>query len=288
MEYILHIIILSVIYSILTLSLNLIVGYTGLFSITHAVFYAIGAYTTAILSTSHGMNFFLTIVIGVAIVLMVSLPIGAVLSRFQGDYYAIVSLGFGAIALAIVNNWKSLTRGAFGIPGISRPTLFGFEFSSSVSLLILSLFFFVVIFGLCRYIVNSSFGRILLAIREDEKAIQLFGYKTVFFKLTVFVIGAMMASVAGSLYATFFEFINPPISSLNESIFIFVMIIMGGLANLYGSILGAFFLILLPEGLRFVGMPDDISGYMRQIIYGAILLYLMLFRPQGFVGKYKL
>ncbi|HDH12309.1 MAG TPA: hypothetical protein ENG83_08990 [Nitrospirae bacterium] len=103
----------------------------------------------------------------------------------------------------------------------------------------------------------------------------------------MFVIGAMMASVAGSLYATFLEFIDPSVAMLKESIFIFVIVILGGLANLYGSILGASFLILLPEALRFIGMPDNMAGYIRQIIYGLILIYLMLFRPQGFIGKYK-
>ncbi len=270
------------------MSLNLIAGYTGLFSMAHAVFYATGAYTTAILLTKSEINFFLTVVAGIALTILMSLLIGTVLSRFREDYYAIVSLGFGAIAVAVLFNWKSLTRGAFGIPGIEKPDLFGFHFLSMASFLILSLIFFLIIFFLCRFIVKSSFGRVLQAIREDEKAVEVFGYNTSLYKLAIFVIGAMMASVAGSLYATFFEFINPSISTLNESILIFVMIIMGGLASLYGSILGATFLILLPELLRFIGMPDDIAGYMRQIIYGIILLYLMLHRPQGLIGEYKL
>jgi len=288
MEYLIHIAILSAIFSILALSLNLIAGYTGLFSMAHAVFYAAGAYTTAILLTRSGMNFFLTVIIGVIVTAAVSLLIGTVLSRFSGDYYAIVSLGFGAIALALLLNWKGLTRGAFGIPAIQRPRIAGFVFSSDASFLLLSLSFAVIIFFLCRFIAGSSFGRVLRAVREDEETARVFGYNTTLYKLAVFVIGAMMASVAGSLYASFLAFIDPSVAMLKESIFIFVMIILGGLASLYGSILGACFLILLPEALRFVGLPDSVAAQVRQIIYGAILVYLMLFRPRGLIGKYRL
>ena len=136
--------------------------------------------------------------------------------------------------------------------------------------------------------VNSSFGRILKAIREDEKAIQVFGYRTSFYKSIIFVISAMMAAVAGSLFASYITFIDPSTFTLHESIFILAIVILGGLANLKGSIWGALFLILLPEVLRFVGFPGDIAAQMRQVVYGVILIILMLYRPQGLVGEYKL
>ena len=111
---------------------------------------------------------------------------------------------------------------------------------------------------------NSSFGRILKAIREDERAIQVFGYKTLYYKLTIFVIGAMMAAVAGSLYAAYITYIDPSTFTVNESIFIIAIIILGGLASLRGSLLGAVFLVLLPELLRFVGFPDEVAAQMRR------------------------
>ncbi len=288
MEYIIHLAILFSIYSILALSLNLIVGYTGLFSIAHAAFYGIGAYSTAILFLNFEMNFFLTLIIGVTATFIVSLLIGLVLSRFNDDYYAIASIGVALIAYLIFLNWPWLTEGAMGIPGVPKPSIFGFKITSNISFLILMLVVLVGIYFLCRFIVTSSFGRALKAIREDEKALQVYGYNTIYYKLAIFSIGAMMTSVAGSLFGSYMTFVGPSMFELKESIFIVVIIVMGGLGTLRGSILGALFLILFPEALRFLGLHDTVAAQMEQIIYGAILVLLMLFRPQGFVGEYKI
>lgn len=288
MEYIIHLAILLTIYSILALSLNLIVGYTGLFSIAHAAFYGIGAYSTAILFMHFDMNFFLTVVAGVFVTFIVSLLIGVVLSRFNDDYYAIVSIGFAVIAYAVFLNWPGLTEGAMGIPGVTKPVAFGYEFASNRSFLVLMAVVLLCIYLICRFIVQSSFGRVLKAIRENETALQIYGYNTSYYKLAVFAIGTMMTSIAGSLFGSYMTFVGPSMFMLRESIFIVVIIIMGGLGTLRGSILGALFLILLPEALRFLGLPDTVAAQMQQIIYGSILVLLMLYRPQGFVGDYKL
>ncbi len=288
MEYLIHIAILIAIYGILGLSLNLIVGYAGLLSITQAAFYGIGAYVTAILLTTTGINFFVSILLGIVITGVISLLIGFVLSKFKDDYYALGSFGFNVIIYSIFLNWQSLTRGPLGIPGISRPEIFGFTFSNNLSFLVLAVVFGLIIYGISVYITNSSFGRVLKAIREDEQAIKTFGYHTLWYKLTIFVIGAMMASVAGGLFASYITFIDPSTFTLNESIFILAIIILGGLANNKGAVLGAVILILLPEILRFVGFPTDVAAQMRQVTYGLILIFLMLYRPQGMMGEYKL
>lgn len=288
MEYLIHLAIIFSIYAILGVSLNLIVGYTGLLSVTHAAFYGLGAYATAIFLTTTGFGFFSSLLIGIAITTVVSFLIGIVLSKFDDDYYALASLGFNTIIFTLFLNWQSLTRGSLGIPGISRPELFGFSFSSNLSFLILSLVILIVIFYISRFIVNSSFGRVLKSIREDEKATQVFGYNTRYYKLTIFVISAVMATTAGSLFASYVTFVDPSSFTVFESIFILAIIILGGLANMWGAILGALFLILLPEILRFVGFPPDIAAQMRQVIYGLILILLMLYRPQGLLGEYKL
>ena len=288
MEYLIHIGIIFAIYAILGVSLNLVVGYTGLLSMTHAVFYGLGAYATAILLTQFGVNFFLSVILGMILAGVVALGIGVVLSRFKGDYYALASFGFNIIVFSIFLNWQSVTRGPLGIPGIDKPSLFGFEFSSNILFLILALVFLLLIYLISQFIVRSSFGRVLKAIREDEQAIQVFGYQTIYYKLTIFVIGACMAAVAGSLFASYISFVDPSSFVLMESIFILAIIILGGLANLKGAMLGALFLILLPEILRFVGFPSDIAAQMRQVTYGLILVLLMLYRPQGLMGEYKL
>ena len=285
-EFAIHLLILSGIYAILAVSLNLVVGYTGLLSITHAAFYGLGAYVTALLLTVFGVNFFLSIIVGMIITALVALLIGLVLSKFDGDYYALVSFGFNIILFSVFLNWQEVTRGPLGIPGIDKPSLFGFEFSGSFSFLILTFVLAGAVYLIGRYIVNSSFGRVLKAIREDEEAISVFGYNTLYFKLAIFVIAAALAAVGGSLFASYITFIDPSTFTLLESIFILAIIILGGLSNIRGAVLGAFLLIIIPELLRFVGFPSEIAAQMRQVLYGAILILLMLYRPQGMIGEY--
>lgn len=288
MEYLIHLAILFAIYAILGVSLNLVVGYAGLLSVTHAAFYGVGAYTTAIFLTKSGVGFFSSLILGIAIAVVVSFLIGVVLSKLKGDYYALGTFGFNAIVFAVFLDWQNLTGGSLGIPGISKPELFGINFANNFNFMALALIFLVLIYFASRFVVNSSFGRVLKAIREDETAIAVFGYNTLYFKLVIFVISAAMAAVAGSLFASYITFIDPSSFQLTESMFILTIIILGGLANLRGSILGALFLILLPEILRFVGFPSDIEAQMRQVAYGIILILLMLYRPQGLIGEYKL
>ena len=138
------------------------------------------------------------------------------------------------------------------------------------------------------FISRSSFGRVLNAIREDEDALSIFGYKTSTYKLLAFTIGAAMTSVAGVLFASYITFIDSNLFSVNESILLWAMIILGGLGRNRGALIGAVLLIILPEALRFVGFPTEIAGLMRQCIYGLLLVLLMLYRPKGIWGKYKL
>lgn len=288
MEYLTHLAILFAIYAILALSLNLIVGYTGLLSLTHAAFYGIGAYAAAILTTRHDINFFMAMIIGVICAMVLSTLIGLVLSKFKGDYYALGALGFNVIVFAVMLNWQNLTRGPLGIPGIPRPMILGLNFSDNFNFLILASCFLLFVYVACRFIGLSSFGRTLKAIREDDQAISIFGYNTRHFKLAIFVIGAGLAAIAGSLFAAYITFIDPTTFGANESVFIISIIILGGLANLKGSMLGALFLILLPEILRFAGFPNEVAAQTRLGIYGLLLIILMMYKPQGLLGEYRL
>ncbi len=237
MDYLIHLANLFAIYAILGVSLNLVVGFTGLLSVTHAAFFGIGAYTTAILSVSFGVNFFIALIFGALLGGAAGFLIGLVLSKFSGDYYALASVGFNVIVFTIFLNWQNVTRGPLGIPGIPRPNM---------PFLILASLFLVFAYFASRFIERSSFGRVLKAIREDEGAIRVFGYRTDHYKLAVFVIAAGLAAVAGSLFASYITFIDPTQFVLFESIFILAIIILGGLANVKGSVWGALFLILLP------------------------------------------
>jgi len=284
MAYLIHLAIIISIYAILSLSLNLVVGHTGMFSMATASFYGIGAYATAILMTHFGLNFFISILIGVLLSGTFALGIGYVLSRLGGDYFALGSLGFSMIVVGCFVNWQGMTGGATGIPGIGRPSLFGFVFSDNVSFLLLAFAIALCSYFLSEFIVSSAFGRVLKAIREDEKAIQVFGYHTRRFKMAIFAIGSMLAAVAGSLYASYLSYIDPSTFGTNESMVVMTMIILGGLASNKGAVLGATVLVLLPEALRFVGFPSEIAAQIRVAIYGLLLVLLMLYRTRGIVG----
>ncbi|EKD24231.1 MAG: hypothetical protein ACD_81C00076G0009 [uncultured bacterium] len=288
MEYIIHLIILFGIYGILALSLDLIVGFTGLLSLSHAAFYGIGAYAVAVLSTTYGMNFFVAALIGMSVAAVVALMIGFVLRKFKDDYYALASFGFNVIAVSIFLNWESITKGPLGIPGIKRPELFGFVFSTNTLYMILTLALFALTALFVWHITKSSFGRVLRAIREDEKALEVFGYRITRYKLAIYVISGALAALAGALYASYITYVDPSTFTANESIVILSMIILGGLASLRGAIVGAAILIALPEALRFVGLPMDVAAQLRQVIYGLILALLMLYRPKGMYGEYEM
>jgi branched-chain amino acid transport system permease protein len=156
-----------------------------------------------------------------------------------------------------------------------------------MSFLVLTLLVSALVVGIAFYITRSSFGRVLRAIRDDEEILAPFGYVSSPFKFMIFCIAALMASVCGSLYATYISFIDPSSFTLNESIFILTIIILGGLASIRGSIIGAVVLILLPEVLRFIGLPNEIAAQLRVVIYGVALVYLMYARPSGIYRKYS-
>ena len=288
MEYLINLAILFGIYSMLALSLNLVVGMSGLVSLAQAAFYGIGAYATAIGMTSLGLGFFTTILLGMVINAAIAFVVGKILARFQGDYYAIVSAGLSIIVFSILLNWKSVTNGPLGIFGIGKPEIAGYAFYSNSAFLMLTLVFSLVIYAIYWWIDRSSFGRVLKALREDEKLTQIMGYKTKYYKSVIFVLSAALSGVSGAFFASYIAFIDPSTFQLKEGIFLFTIIIIGGLSSARGSVIGALILISLPEVLRFIGLPYETAAQMQQIIYGAMLLLMMIFKPQGLFGKYRM
>jgi branched-chain amino acid transport system permease protein len=287
MEYLLHILIIAGIYIILTLSLNLIVGYTGLPALGHAAFSCIGAYTSSLLALNMGLSPWIGLFIGACVAALSGIVIGYPAVRLKGDYLALATFGLGVIIYSIAKNWISLTRGPMGLPGIPGFSVFGFQLSEIWSYLLLVLVFVIVTVFVIKRIVNSPFGRILRSIREDEIASQALGKDTIKHKLLVFVIGAFFAGIAGSLYAHYITFIDPSSFTVMESITILLMVIFGGMGSISGSIAGAVILVVFPELLRFLGMPSSIAAPMRQMIYGLLLVVLMIKRPQGIMGRYQ-
>jgi branched-chain amino acid transport system permease protein len=300
-------------FAILAVSLNLIVGYTGLLSVAHVAFYGIGAYAVGILTTAsasedqltgltghlphYAWPFFAALPVGMVFAGVVALFVGGVLSRFRDDIFVLVSFGFAIIMQRIFLNdiaipgtdYEHVTRGPLGIHGIAKPDFFGRVIDGRIEFLFLSLGFLAIVFLISWLIVRSSFGRVLMAIREDEAAIEVFGYKAKYFKLTIWVISAMMAALAGALFASDSQYIGPESFVLLQSILFVSVVILGGLASLWGSLLGALVYVLLVEGMRFIPhLPEDFIGQGQLAILGIAIVVLMLFRPQGLVGKYKL
>ena len=290
------------IWAILAVSLNLIVGFTGLLSVGHIGFFGIGAYAMAILTSNpayeqlrteaiptFGWPFFAALPVSVILAGLVAVVVGIVFNRFRDDIFVLVSFGFAIIAFNVFLNWRSLTRGAFGIHEIPRPEIGGWVFDGELEFMLLALVFLALVMLAAWLIVTSSFGRVLTAIREDEQAIEVFGYRATHYKLAVWVVSAMMAGLAGGLFSSWTSFIDPNSFILLESILLVAVVILGGLATIWGSLLGAMAFVLLEEGMRFLPfVPAEYTGQARQIVLGILLVLLMLFRPQGLVGRYRL
>ncbi len=275
--YIIDVAILSGIYVILALGLNVVVGFTGLLNLGFVAFYAIGAYSFALLNTKLGLGFWSALPLSVFITTIAGYLLAVPALRLRGDYLAIVTLGFGEIVRLVLNNWDSLTRGPNGISGITSASLF------SIPVTNLSHFYFFVLFFVClavfvmRRVQASKYGRAWIAIREDEIAASAMGVNTTLYKLYACAFGAFWAGIAGSLFATKMQFVSPESFTFMESVLILSMVILGGLGSIAGVVIGALILVFLPEALR------EIQLY-RMLALGAGLVVLMVFRPQGLFG----
>jgi branched-chain amino acid transport system permease protein len=257
-------------------SLNLSVGYTGLISLSQAGFYGIGAYTSAILSVQFGLPFWLNLPIGMLLCFAISYIVSLIALRTVDDYFIICTLGIQVIIFSLMNNWMQVTNGPLGIPGIPTISFFSYDLSSKISFLILSLLLMALVWYLLHNLSSSGFGQSLKAISEDEIYTQSIGKNVDQLKTTSFTISAVLASIPGALYAHYISYIDPTSFTVSESIFILSIVIIGGMGNLKGSFYASVFMILLPEILRFVGLPTNIAANMRQIIYGAILVLVMM------------
>lgn len=287
MEYFLHILIISGIYIILTLSLNLILGYTGIPALGHVAFACVGAYTSSLLALNYGISPWIGLVIGACFASLLGIVVGFPSIRLKGDYLALATFGFGVIVYSVSKNWIDLTRGPMGLPGIPKFSLFGFELQPVWAYLILVMVFVVLTAFTINRIAHSPFGRILRSIRDDEVASLSIGTNINKYKLIVFIIGAFFAGIAGSLYAHYITFIDPSSFTVMESIAVLLMVVFGGMGNIKGSFIGALILVIFPEMLRFLGMPSSVAAPLRQMMYGLLLIVLMLKRPQGIIGGYR-
>ena len=287
MDYVYHILILVIMYAILVQSLNLIMGYVGVISMGHAVFSGIGAYTAAILSIHLGSNF----LIGLAVGFVFSGLVGALLAlpslRVRDEYLIVFTVGFQMVVFEFMLTARGITQGQGGIPGIPPAELLGISFHTPLRFLPLLAVMGLICFAIAWRVTHSPFGRVLKAIREDESACRALGKNTLFFKVLVFGLSGGLAALTGSLMAHYISFISPFSFTIEVSVFIIVMVVLGGEANFWGPIMGAAILMGITEALRFVPGASNYIDAAREIFYGLILMFLMIFRPQGILPEYS-
>jgi len=274
-----NIMITAMIYILLGLGLNIVVGVAGLLDLGYAAFYAVGAYSYALLNYHFGLGFWTVLAIGAGLAALFGIILGFPVLRLRGDYLAIVTLGFGEIIRLIMENWNEFSFGPSGIANIPRPGFFGMEMN--IEQATIYIYFLMIVLALFTIFVvnrlqNSRIGRAWIALREDEVACQAMGIDKRKTKLMAFALGATWAGFAGVVFAAKTTFINPASFTLWESINILCVVVLGGMGSIVGVIVGAFTLVLLPEYLRFL------SEY-RILVYGAVLVIMMVFRPGGIV-----
>lgn len=265
-------------YTLLALGLNVLTGYTGLVSLGHAGFVAIGAYTSSLCAVKLGMNFFASMILGMVVAGLAGVLLGLPTMRVTGTYLSIITLGFGEIVKMIAMNWASVTNGTLGVKNIPSPSVFGYDLTiANNGLYYLMLVLVLVTTLFCIAVVKSKTGRAFQAIRADELASTMMGINITSYKILSFVISACICALGGALYASLIGYIDPNTFNFDVSTLILSIVILGGMGTIRGMFVGAAILIAFPEVSRFL------MEY-RFVLYGVILVLMMRFRPQGIMG----
>jgi branched-chain amino acid transport system permease protein len=278
--YQVNIMVTALMYVVLALGLNIVVGQAGLLHLGYAAFYAAGAYTYALLNYHFGIGFWTALPLGGLVAALFGILLGFPVLRLRGDYLAIVTLGFGEITRLVLENWNAFSFGPSGISGIPRPGFFGMEMNLEGA----TIYLYFLMIALCVFTIfviqrlqNSRIGRAWIALREDEIACQAMGIDKTKAKMTAFALGSTWAGLVGVIFAAKTTFVNPASFTFLESAMILSMVVLGGMGSILGVALGAFILVLLPEYLR------AFSDY-RMLLFGVIMVIMMVFRPQGIIS----
>lgn len=298
-DYILHVLVLIMVYMVLAMGLNIVPGFCGLLDLGYVGFYGIGAYTAGLLTIHYDMNFFLIIPLAALNGALWGILLGAPTLRLTGDYFAIVTFGFSELVVLFLTNEIWLTRGPLGLPGIMPVTIdfswlslalnpewdWYYEFDGETPYYYLGLLMVMGVFWVMRRIEDSRLGRAWYAIREDPLAASMSGVNLLNYKVIAFAISAAIGAVAGCFFARWTLFLSPDMFKFWESFLVLCMVVLGGLGNLSGALIGAIILIALGEVLRSVlsvlGMPAE----TRFLVYGLMMIFIMRYKPSGFMPR---
>lgn len=280
--YVLHILALACTYAIPAIGLNIMLGYAGLVSLGHAAFVGLGAYALGILAVDHGWSFWTALPLAALVAGGAGAALGAVTLRLRTHFFMIATLAFGLVTHAVFNNWEELTRGPVGLPGIPRPEPFAllgmdFAFRRLPDFAAFAVAATALAFGLSALLIRSDFGRMLIAIRQDETLAAAKGVNVTAGKILAFAIGAAIAGAGGAVKATFLRVSAPASFEYLEGINLVLIVIIGGAGRLSGPLLGALLFVALPEYLR-------VAAEWRLVFFGVALVLLMRFAPEGLAG----
>ncbi|SAI65839.1 ABC transporter permease [Bordetella ansorpii] len=289
LAYLQNIAILFCVNAMLAVTLNFIMGYAGIFSLAHAVFFGVGAYVAANVAMHFTDSLWICVAAAILVSALLSMALALPALRVRGEYFVAASLGLQVIGVTIFSEWKGVTGGLGGLVGIPPPTVFGHALSSPGEFLALAVGGLILVLLATTALLRGSFGRSLMAIRDSESAAQAAGKWVAAIKALSVAVSAGLAAVAGSVYAFYMSFVNIEGFMLETSILLMAMVIIGGTGTVLGPLIGAALLMALPAALTYLPfLPPQELGTLQQIIYGAIMVLLMMYRPGGLVGGRKL
>jgi branched-chain amino acid transport system permease protein len=282
LAYLTNLAVLIGINAILAVTLNFVLGYAGIFSMAHAVFFGVGAYVAAYAARGFSAGFVLATACGMATAGLLSLALALPALRVRGEYFIAASLGLQMLANTAFSEWKAFTGGIGGITNIPAARLLGFAIDTPARYLALVLTCLALVSAIVTALVRGSFGRSLKAIRDNEAAAWACGKNVAMIKTIAVATSSALAAVGGSLYAFYVSFVNVESFGLDTSVLLIAMVIIGGIATMVGPLIGTVLILLLPAALSYLpGLPSTEIGSIQQIIYGAAMVLLMIFRPGG-------
>jgi branched-chain amino acid transport system permease protein len=285
LDYVLHLLIVICIYVSLTVSLDLLIGHTGILSFGHAAFFGIGAYTTAILSVYAGWGWFPSMLAAFVVGLVIAGVVGIPTLRLGGDYFILALFGFQSIVITVIVNWEDLTNGPFGIRNVPRPSFGSYELKSNFEVLLFAAAVTLLILTVHWRFARAPMRSVLNAIRDDETVAMALGIDVVRTKIVVFALAGGFAAITGSISAFYLRFVDVSSFTLSTIILLWAMVFVGGSRSVAGAVIGPVILLLFPEIFRFIGDTGLNIAYVQEVLYGLLLVLLMLFRPAGVVGR---
>ena len=275
-----HVVIMAGIFTILALSLNLLLGYTGQLSLGHAGFFGIGAYTAALLALSWEWPFWLTLPSAALTAGLAGLGIGRLALKVRGAYFVLVTISFAGVISLVSINWMELTNGPLGLPGVPAPDLGPWSLRTKAAYYYLVLAAVALSYAVCRRLVRSRIGRAFVALRENEPLAESIGVDVTHYLVLAAVVSAAMAGLGGSLYAHYTRFVSPEVFLFTYTVTMVIMVVAGGKGTLAGPLVGAVLFTALPEALRLAA-----SWQWQMLAYGLLLVLLVFFLPRGIVPQ---